>query len=87
MPGQEKMVIEYYQKNPNAAQSLKGGIYEEKIIKLIKSKAKITSKKLTSKEAEKIITEFNKPKQVTSKVKDKKTSNITKPKTKKISKK
>ena len=30
MPGQEKMVLEYYQKNPSASQSLKGGLYEEK---------------------------------------------------------
>ena len=37
MPGQEKMVLEYYQKNPSASQSLKGSLYEEKIIDLIKS--------------------------------------------------
>ena len=36
MPGQEKLVIDYYQKNPSASQSLKGSIYEEKIIDLIK---------------------------------------------------
>ena len=30
MPGQEKMVLEYYKKNPAASQSLKGSIYEEK---------------------------------------------------------
>ena len=36
MPGQEKMVLEYYQKNPSASQSLKGSLYEEKIIDLIK---------------------------------------------------
>ena len=29
MPGQEKMVLEYYQKNPSASQSLKS-LYEEK---------------------------------------------------------
>ena len=61
MPGQEKMVLEYYQKNPSASQSLKGSIYEEKIIELIKSKIKITTKEINSKEAEKIISEFNKP--------------------------
>ena len=44
MPGQEKMVIEYYKKNPQAAQSLKGALYEDKIIKLLKSKIKLTSK-------------------------------------------
>ena len=61
MPGQEKMVLEYYQKNPSASQSLKGSLYEEKIINLIKSKIKLASKEVNSKEAEKIITEFNKP--------------------------
>jgi len=60
MPGQEKMVLDYYQKNPQATQSLKGGIYEEKILKLIKSKIKLSVKNLTSAEAEKIITNFNK---------------------------
>ncbi len=60
MPGQEKMVLEYYQKNPSASQSLKGSIYEEKIIELIKSKINLTSKEINTKEAEKIITEFNK---------------------------
>jgi len=61
MPGQEKMVLEYYQKNPSASQSLKGSLYEEKIIELIKSKINLTSKEINTKEAEKIITEFNKP--------------------------
>ena len=31
MPGQEKMIIEYYQKNLSASQSLKGSLYEEKL--------------------------------------------------------
>ena len=61
MPGQEKMVLDYYQKNPSASQSLKGSIYEEKIINLIKSKIKIEIKNINTKEAEKIISEFNKP--------------------------
>ena len=61
MPGQEKMVLEYYQKNPSASQSLKGSLYEEKIIELIKSKINLTSKEINTKEAEKIIAEFNKP--------------------------
>jgi len=59
MPGQEKMVLEYYKKNPSASQSLKGSLYEEKIIDLIKSKIKLTSKEINSKEAEKVISEFN----------------------------
>ncbi len=61
MPGQEKMVLDYYQKNPSASQSLKGSIYEEKIITLIKSKIKLEIKNINTKEAEKIISEFNKP--------------------------
>ena len=61
MPGQEKMVLEYYQKNPSASQSLKGSIYEEKILELIKSKIKLNTKEINTKEAENIISEFNKP--------------------------
>ena len=49
MPGQEKMVIDYYQKNPSASQSLKGSLYEEKIIDLIKSKINLTSKEISTK--------------------------------------
>ena len=60
MPGQEKMVLDYYQKNPHASQSLKGSIYEEKIISLIKSKIKLTTKTVNTKQAEKIISDFNK---------------------------
>ncbi len=55
MPGQEKMVMEYYQKNPSAAASLRGSIYEDKIIKLIKRKAKPNKKDITKNEAENIL--------------------------------
>ena len=40
MPGQQKQVLQYYEKNPSAAASLRGTIYEEKIINLIKEKSK-----------------------------------------------
>ena len=33
MPGQEKMVMDFYQKNPSAVASLRGTVYEEKILK------------------------------------------------------
>ena len=36
MPGQEKQILEYYQKNPSATASLRGSLYEEKIINLKK---------------------------------------------------
>jgi len=86
MPGQEKMVLDYYQKNPSASQSLKGSIYEEKIIDLIKSKSNLVSKKIKSNEAEKIIADFNKPKLNKTET-IKKTPVKTKSKSKKVSKK
>ena len=86
MPGQEKIVLEYYQKNPSASQSLKGSLYEEKIMDLIKSKINLTSKEINTKEAEKIIAEFNKPNMDSEKTKT--TSPVkNKSKSKKISKK
>ena len=87
MPGQEKMVLEYYQKNPSASQSLKGSIYEEKIIDLIKSKIKLVTKDIDTKEAEKIISEFNKPNLDDSKISKTKSSDKNKTKSNKISKK
>jgi len=59
MPGQEKMVMEYYQNNPSAANSLRGTIYEDKIFDLIKSKVKVNKKDITKEEAEKILKSAN----------------------------
>ena len=87
MPGQEKMVLDYYQKNPSASQSLKGSIYEEKIINLIKSRIKLEIKNINIKEAEKIISEFNKPNLDQGNTKKTKSSDKNKAKPKKISKK
>ena len=55
MPGQEKMVMDFYQKNPSALASLRGTVYEEKIIKLIKEKAKPNKKQVSKSEAEKTL--------------------------------
>ena len=60
MPDQAKQVTEYYQKNPSAVASLRGGIYEDKIISLIKEKARSTKKTISITEAEKIILDQNK---------------------------
>ena len=57
MPGQEKMVMDFYQKNPSAVASLRGTVYEEKILNLIKEKAKPNKKEITKAEAEKILKE------------------------------
>ena len=99
MPGQEKMVLDYYEKNPSASQSLKGALYEEKILTLFKSKINLKKKNITTTEAEKIISDFNNSSQDLSAInqekknkdsKEKKiseTSSNTKKKTKKVSKK
>ncbi len=55
MPGQEKMIMDYYKKNSNAAASLKGALYEEKIIDLLRKKSKSTKKTVSLSEAEEII--------------------------------
>ena len=60
MPGQEKMVMDFYQKNPSAVASLRGTVYEEKILNLIKEKAKPNKKEISKDEAEKILKEAHK---------------------------
>ena len=60
MPGQEKMVMDFYQKNPSALASLRGTVYEEKILKLIKEKGKPNKKEISKEEAEKILKDAHK---------------------------
>ena len=55
MPGQQSQVLEFYQKNPSALANLRGSIYEEKIINLIKEKSKKTKKTISTEEANKLI--------------------------------
>ncbi len=59
MPGQEKMVKEYYEQNPSAIDGIRGSIYEEKIINQIKKDAKVVKKEISKEEAEKILKEEN----------------------------
>ena len=59
MPGQEKVLQEYYQNNPAVLGNLRGQLYEEKILKEIKSKAKSNLKEITKDEAEKLLKEEN----------------------------
>jgi len=72
MPGQEKMVMEYYQKNQNAIASLRGSLYEEKVIELIKTKIKLEKKTIKTKEAEEIL------KKISEDTKTSKPSNVKK---------
>ena len=100
MPGQEKMVMDFYQKNQSALASLRGTVYEEKILNLVKQKAKSNKKEVSKEEAEKILkqsqnqdegTKQTSKKKVETKKKEvKKTTPKTKSpakKTKKVSKK
>ncbi|WP_443646631.1 trigger factor [Candidatus Ponderosibacter sp. Uisw_141_02] len=41
-PGQEQMVLEYFQKNPQATQQIAGPIFEDKVIDFILEMAKVT---------------------------------------------
>ena len=60
-PGQEKNIRDFYQKNPNELVKLRGPVFEDKVIDLIKSKAKITTKTLSKDELIKL---FNKDQDV-----------------------
>ena len=63
MPGQEKMVLDYYKNNQSAVASLRGAIYEEKVVELIKTKIKLDKKNINTKEAEEVLKKINeKPK-------------------------
>ena len=59
MPGNEKMIMQFYQNNSTALQGLKGQLFETKIMELIKSKAQTKDTKLNTKEALKLIQSFN----------------------------
>lgn len=46
-PGQERQVIEFYRKNPNAMNELRAPVYEEKVINFTLELVKVTEKKVT----------------------------------------
>ena len=49
-PGQEQQVMEFFRKNPQAADSLRGPIYEEKVIDFILELANVEDKTVTPEE-------------------------------------
>ena len=53
-PGQEKNIRDFYQKNPAELMKLRGPVFEDKVIDLIKSKAKITTKACSKEDLVKI---------------------------------
>ncbi len=49
-PGQEKQVYDYYRKNPQALIELRGPIFEQKVVDLLVSRAKVADKNVTREE-------------------------------------
>ena len=49
-PGQEKQVVEFFQKNPNAMAQLRAPIYEDKVVDHILATAKVTDETVTREE-------------------------------------
>jgi trigger factor len=54
-PGQEKMVIDYYRKNPGAMLELRGPIFEQKVVDTIVAKAKVSEKTVTKDELQAMV--------------------------------
>lgn len=46
-PGQEKMIFDYYQGNPQALENLRAPLFEDKVVDFIFDKAKITEKEVS----------------------------------------
>ncbi|WP_240007688.1 trigger factor [Pseudaquidulcibacter saccharophilus] len=51
-PGQERQVLEFFQKNPNMMAQLRAPLYEEKVVDYVLSKAKVDDVKVTREELE-----------------------------------
>lgn len=52
-PGQERQVMEYFQKNPEAANSLRAPIFEDKVVDFIVEMADVTEKPVSKEELQK----------------------------------
>ncbi len=71
-PGQEAAVVEYYQSNPQAVESLRAPLFEEKVVDFIISVAKVTDKAVSVEELLKDPDEAEAPKAEKKKSKAKK---------------
>ncbi|MBV9654608.1 MAG: trigger factor [Acetobacteraceae bacterium] len=49
-PGQEQQVVEFFRKNPQAAESLRGPIFEEKVVDYVLDLARVTDRVVTPEE-------------------------------------
>ena len=53
-PGQEKEIFEYFKSNPSSVESIRGPIFEQKIVDLILSKVNLKEEKIDIKKFEKL---------------------------------
>jgi trigger factor len=49
-PGQEQQIMDLFRKNPNVAETLRGPIFEEKVVDYILELAKVTTRDVTADE-------------------------------------
>ena len=49
-PGQEKQVLEFFRKNPQASETLRGPIFEEKVVDFVLELARVTDSTVTAEE-------------------------------------
>ena len=61
-PGQEKEIIEFFRRTPDAVANLRAPIFEEKVVDHLLGKVKVTDKKVTAEELMKEDEEENSPK-------------------------
>ena len=54
-PGQEKQVLDYYRKNPQAMMELRGPIFEQKVVDSIVAKATVTDKPVSREELQSMV--------------------------------
>ena len=55
-PGQEKEVMEFFQKNPQAVESIRGPLYENKVLDYITALATVEDKEVSPEELSKMPT-------------------------------
>ena len=54
-PGQEKQVLDYYRKNPQAMMELRGPLFEQKVVDSIVAKATVTDKPVSKEELQAMV--------------------------------
>ena len=63
-PGQEKQIFEYFKKTPSSVESVRGPLFEQKIVDFILSKSKLKNKKINVDEFEELQNETYKSKDI-----------------------